>query len=79
MMNDFDATGRLEKIRMQAEAMASMSRKTLDEEVEEVKILLRKIDTDGLLSESDFKLPMVDFLDKAEMALLQYGIETGEF
>lgn len=64
---------------MQAEVIASMSRKTLDEEVEEVKSLLRKVDKDGLLSEADYSLPMVDFLDRAEMALLQYGIESGEF
>lgn len=78
-MDGLEATGRLEKIRMQAEVMASMSRKTLDEEVEEVKGLLRRVDTGRLLSEADYSLPMVDFLDKAEMALLQYGIESGEF
>lgn len=70
---------RLEKIKMQAEVLASMSQKTLEEEVAEVKELLRKVDRDGLLSEEDYNLPMVDFLDKAETALLEYGIESGEF
>lgn len=78
-MDDLNTSDRLRQLRFKAECLRDQSRKALEEEMEEVKKLLRSADTEGLLKEDDYSLPTREFMDKAELALLHYGIEGGEF
>jgi hypothetical protein len=74
-----DSMERLSSLKNRAEMMASLAARDLDEVIGEVKDLLREIDVKGLLRPGDFELPHHEFLEKAEEAFLEYGIEMGEF
>lgn len=78
-MDDLNTSDRLRQLRFKAECLRDQSQKALEEAVEEVRKLLRSVDTEGLLKEDDYSLPTREFMDKAELMLLHYGIESGEF